>query len=506
MVVEPIFSSVTIPAFAGLAMSVLLERFMTPQPPLERPWAAWALHAGCWLSAYGAWVLLLGRPWFALAVVMAIFLTLVFVNNAKMKALREPFVFQDYEYFTDAIRHPRLYIPFLGWWRFLGAATGFALAVTIGFLGEAAPVHRFIWSGQMGGIAVVASLGMGLLLIGNWKRPCVSFDPMKDVLALGFLSSIWCYGQKERESLVAASPFDPLVPKNSTKDLPHLVAVQSESFFDARELFPGIRRDVLRVFDQTKAEAVMCGKLEVPAWGANTVRTEFSFLSGMDNEALGVHRFNPYRAVAAGRNVASLACFLKRLGYRTVCVHPYPASFYRRDRVYPRLGFDEFIDISAFGAAKRFGPYIGDASVADQIAVIVKKSSTPVFVFAITMENHGPLHLERVEPSDVDAFYTQAPPENCEDLTIYLRHLRNADRMLASLRKMLEESGSPAHLCWFGDHVPIMPEVYKKFGTPNGLVEYVLWSNHPPQYQKQDDIVVSNLAMHWLRVAGLVAQ
>ncbi len=34
----------------------------------------------------------LGRPWFATALVSAVLLVLVLVNNAKMKALREPFI------------------------------------------------------------------------------------------------------------------------------------------------------------------------------------------------------------------------------------------------------------------------------------------------------------------------------------------------------------------------------------------------------------------------------
>src|SRR5690606_40288957 len=102
--------------------------------------------------------LLIGRPWFAAAVLSAFLLTLVLVNNAKVRALHEPFVFQDYEYFTDAIRHPRLYIPFLGWWKFFGAAAGFVFAISIGLWGEAAPDDLFAWSGLMGGISIVLVL------------------------------------------------------------------------------------------------------------------------------------------------------------------------------------------------------------------------------------------------------------------------------------------------------------------------------------------------------------
>ena len=244
--------------------------------------------------------------------------------------------------------------------------------------------------------------------------------------------------------------------------------------------------------------------MKVPAWGANTVRTEFAFLSGIGEDKLDVHRFNPYRAIAAGREVFSLASCLKRLGYRTVCVHPYPASFYRRDRAYPRLGFDEFLDIRAFGGATRVGPYIGDLAVADQIEAILLEARSPLFIFAITMENHGPLHLERAGPSDMDDLYTRPPPAGCDDLTIYLRHLRNADRMISRLGATLGQCEHPANLCWFGDHVPIMSAVYEIFGSPCGRVEYVFWSNQGAGCAKEREIHVHDLALDWLRMAGVM--
>lgn len=490
-------------SLAGLMASVAIERLLRPKPPIVRPWAAWGLHAGLWLVSHSLLTLLLGRPWFAAAAVLALLLTLVLVNNAKLKALREPFVFQDYEYFTDAIRHPRLYIPFLGWWKFLGAAAGFMGAIVVGFWGEPAPADRFAWQGQLAAIGGAAALGLALLVVAGTRPLPVSFRPDRDILALGFLACLWRYGEEERRPLGAASPFDFIVPRSGSDKVPHLIAVQSESFFDPRSLFSGIRSDVLAHFDQLKAEAASHGRLSVPAWGANTVRSEFAFLAGIGDDKLGVHRFNPYRAVAAGLDLPSLASFLKGLGYRTVCVHPYPASFYQRNRVSPRLGFEEFVDIRGFDRSLCFGPYIGDAAVADKIADIIRDASGPVFVFAITMENHGPLHLEQVQPADIASLYSAPPPAGCDDLTIYLRHLRNADKMTARLQRLLKDCDRAASLCWFGDHVPIMPTVYETFGSPSGDVEYVIWHNWNDKPSAQADLPVSELGVRWLGLAGL---
>lgn len=503
MAPEGALFAVGVAALLGLGLSVLIERLMRPLPTFVRPWGAWALHAGSWLLGHGVFTLVLGRPWFACAVVSAFLLMLVLVNNAKVKALREPFVLPDFEYFTDAIRHPRLYIPFLGWWKFLLSALGFGMAVAVGWWGEGVPEARLRWSGQLGGVAVELAAAVLLLLAGRSARLQVDFNAERDVSALGLLASLWRYAQESSQVPVTASTLETPVQPSGNAERPHMVAVQSESFFDVRDLCEGIRAQVLVEFDRLRAEASAYGKLTVPAWGANTVRSEFAFLSGLAESGLGVHRFNPYRALAKGWQVENLVRILKQLGYRTVAIHPYPASFYLRDRVYPQLGFDEFLDLRAFDGAQRSGPYIGDLAVASKIDELLAQADGPVFIFAVTMENHGPLHLERIGEAELEEFHQIPPPAGCEDLTIYLRHLRNADRMMGALRDTLQGCGRRAELCWYGDHVPIMPGVYATFGAPSGEVDYVLWSSAGDGSSGPRDMPVHELAQLWLKKSGL---
>ncbi len=500
-------------AFAcGLALSAVIERWMTPQPPWRRPWGSWAIQAGVFGLAHGALVLLLGHPWFAAAVVCALMLVAVVVNNAKVRALREPFVFADYEYFTDAIRHPRLFVPFLGWGNALAIAVGVVAAVTLGLRVESAPGQRWALSGQLGAVLALFATAALCMAAGARQAVRLSFEPERDLAGLGLVASLWHGAMAARRMpRVLASPFDePEVaqsmshPSNPSALLPHLVAVQSESFFDPRAVCPGIRADVLDEFDRLAASSLMHGELQVPAWGANTVRSEFAFVSGLDDALLAAHRFNPYHAVAAGWQVPTLAGFLRRRGYRTVCIHPYPASFYQRDRVYPLLGFDEFIDIRAFADSERCGPFVGDAAVAAKIAEIVESAREPVFVFAITMENHGPLHLEKVAPTDEADLYTAAPPAGCDDLTIYLRHLRNADRMIGALRGSLGRSARPASLCWFGDHVPSMPDVYDTLGAPDGPTRFAVWSSRGTRNTQPVKLAAHQLAAAWLHAVGVM--
>jgi hypothetical protein len=431
----------------------------------------------------------------------------IVVSNAKSYTCREPFVFQDYEYFTDALKHPRLYLPFFGIGRALLGFAAFVLALYFGFTLEPSLPSEVGISGFGTGIALLVILGIILLWTGTRRSMLVTFDPATDLQCLGLLASLWCYGLAERKKLVLpyASHVFASSATHAVGALPNIVVVQSESFFDVRRLYPGIQPAVLEQFDEIRNTAVQFGRLEVPAWGANTVRTEFAFLTGLGERQLDGHRFNPYRTLGR-QGVPTIASFLKRAGYRTVCVHPYTASFYRRDRVFPALGFDQFIDIRDFLDTEKCGPFIGDLAVAEKVRSILGTLKQPALVFVITMENHGPLHLEQVAPNDVQRFYTTPPPVGFEDLTVYLRHLSNADQMIRMLRECLEQLPAGGWLCWYGDHVPIMPNVYQARDFSDGRTDYFIWGKgRNPEITMPADLRVEDLGSLLLERAGLAA-
>lgn len=502
------FLQVFLVGVTGVLLSMGIERFLLPKPSLIRPRGAWGVHVGLWGTAYALLVLLMGRPWCAMAATSAMLVTLVLVNNAKQKNLREPFLFQDYDYFLDTLRFPRLFLPFLGVKNFCMAAAFFVLAV-VGVLYEVPHPSRFDPLGQFGGGFILLAACALLLWKFKYHPPVVVFEPEEDLRSLGLLAFLWAYAVLSRKLPHARSPFGQ-APVRVHNGPPHLVAIQSESFFDVRPLFDGIRPNVLRNFDKLRSEAETSGPLTVPAWGANTVRTEFSFLTGIAAQHLGVHRFNPYQAVARGWPVLSLPLFLKKNGYRTVCIHPYWARFYGRDRVLRQLGFDTFMDISAFTGARCEGPYVADMEVGERILQVLGQATCPTFVFAITMENHGPLHLEPARLDAAKEFYSCSPPRGCEELSTYLYHLSNADAMLCMLQSALQ-SACPASLCFYGDHVPIMPSAYKVLATPTGIVPYFCWSNQctlvPRKVArgvkgKERPLAVHELALTWLRYAA----
>lgn len=500
------WAHVAVPFGAGAALSFLIEVLLEPVPVIgRRPWRAAAAHVGLWTLAFALVLLIVQRPWFAALLVLAGLILLALVNNAKVAALREPFVYQDFEYFTDVMRYPRLILPYLGIGRALAATAAFAGAIWLGIVLESPLRHNAGWGGFLAGVGLLGLAGAALLKAGTPKKLPITFRPAEDLRRLGQIALLWYYGLAERgkpaypEVATFTSP-----PPARRADLPDIVVVQSESFFDARRLYDGVRPDLLREFDATRSASVQYGYLRVPAWGGNTARSEFSFLTGLGSAQLGINLFNPYRKLAQQR-LPSLASWLKRAGYRTVCVHPYPVAFYSRDTAFPALGFDRFLDLGQFEGAERYGPYVSDAALAQKACELLDGTGAPIFLFLITMENHGPLHLERVAPGDVERLYAEPPPPGWDDLTVYLRHLANADAMVRALREHLERSPRDAWLCWYGDHVPILKNVYDETSFGDGHTDYFIWGKgRTPGEDAQRDLRVEELAAALLTRSGLL--
>ncbi|MBU1654551.1 MAG: LTA synthase family protein [Gammaproteobacteria bacterium] len=406
---------------------------------------------------------------------MALMLLLVVVSNVKQALLREPFVFQDFEFFTDMLRHPRLYIPFFGTWRAVAGVVLFGLVTWSALILEPSIISRVGWAGMT--LALAASLLLSSLLLARASL-AMSFEPVLDLNRHGFLACLWSYGWAEQlpvqPSGVDWSRLANALPKVNAA--PHLVLVQSESFFDARRVHEGIAPDLFAWWDRFCADSHCHGRLDVPAWGANTVRSEFATLSGIASADLGVHRFNPYRKLDAG-NLSTLPRALRQAGYRTLCVHPYPADFYRRDKIFPLLGFDEFIDIRSFMDAPRCGPYVSDLAVGERVAALLERAGAPLFIFVITMENHGPLHHGQGMKIDDRPLYRTPPPSGFDELTVFLHHIQNAGRMCSGIQAALKANGRPGWLCWYGDHVPIMPEVYQATGFEDASTDFFIWFN-----------------------------
>jgi hypothetical protein len=248
------------------------------------------------------------------------------------------------------------------------------------------------------------------------------------------------------------------------------VLVQCESFFDARRALPTLRRGFLDGFDRARAGGPH-GRLNVPAWGANTMRAEFAVLTGITEAALGYDRFNPYHALARVP-IRSQVWRLRAAGYRTVCLHPYDERFFRRDLAMPALGFERFLGRETLDGG-RTPPYLSDPELAGHILGVVDELGPRVCVFAITMGNHGPWLKDFSRLADIEE---EVGMPQRKELLRYLAGLRQSNEMLRILIEGLERrSGNPL-LGFYGDHLPSLPCAFAALGFDDWRSDYAIWS------------------------------
>jgi len=436
-----------------------------------------------------------GRPIFASAASFALGAGFAFADRTVRDTLREPVVFTALSEVPQVFTHPHLYLPFAGTSLVIGGGIAAVLGSLALSIAEPAampprPLVAFVIAGLVGGLLwrVGHEPWLGSAARALWRLG-PSDEPFGDAARLGPVAMLIVHGiiaraeRSARQVRLAPRP----TPAPLAKARP-VVLVQCESFFDVRRALPTLPRDFLTGFDVARNTGSH-GQLVVPAWGANTMRAEFAVLTGIDEAALGYDRFNPYHALARAP-IASQVWRLRDAGYRTVCLHPFDRRFYRRDLVMPVLGFDIFLGGETLGGS-RSPPYLSDLEFADHILRIVDEVGPQVFVFAITMGNHGPwLSQAPVEPELARLIDLDIPQRT--ELLRYLSGLHQSDVMLRLLIDGLQQRDGDPLLGFYGDHLPSLPRAFAHLGFDDWRSDYAIWS-------KSDEILqLGDLPAHEL--------
>ncbi len=249
---------------------------------------------------------------------------------------------------------------------------------------------------------------------------------------------------------------------------PDIVVVQSESFFDPRILNGYQHSDLTPNLDRLARHGIS-GALHVPTFGGGTIRTEFEMLTGLSLRYFRNLQF-PYLQLNA-KVVPSLVRTLRAHGYETVAIHGNDPSFWNRTSAFKAIGFDRFVSQSSFPqGAPNDGQYMADSAMTDEILAQLKDSGPPQFLFAISIEAHGPYDTVPADPAARDAVPV---PEGISgkdrlELQNYLYHIGHADQELGRLADALAKRDRPTLLLFYGDHLPALTGVFQSAGFVNG--------------------------------------
>lgn len=408
-----------------------------------------ALRLGAYAFIMLFWFVFSWRPWLAALSCLLTVAGLSIVSRLKRGVIGEPLVFSDFALLPQVPRHPELYYT-----KPLSHPT-IALPLLLGV----AAVVLWYWiepsvlpDGRLAAAVAILALPLGLgALVAALERPPLSGllarrfpHPVleADVGRLGLPATIFAYALRWRATRAALSAAIPSESGGEGAEI--VVVVQLESFVDPERLGGA----PIPAMELIRREAAQHGRLTVPAHGAYTMRTEHAVLTGRDARSLGFGLFDPYLS-AGGREPESLARRAAAAGYDTAFVHPFHRDFFDRARVVTEIGFARLVMEEDFAGAERIGPYVGDVALGRRILAEVEGRRGPLFLLAVTMENHGPWKPGRLPGID-------------DPLAQYLHHVAHTGRLVEDLVAGLR--GRDAVLCVYGDHAPSLPSCRPGFG------------------------------------------
>ncbi|WP_246362213.1 LTA synthase family protein [Paenibacillus alba] len=254
-------------------------------------------------------------------------------------------------------------------------------------------------------------------------------------------------------------------PLNGKK--PNVIFVMSEAFWDPT-LLTNVKfsEDPLPTIHRLQKESTS-GYLLSPQFGGGTSNVEFEVLTGNSMSMLPGGSI-PYQQYVS-KPVPSLASYFADQGYKSMGIHSYEGWFWNRNTVYKDLGFQTFKSSEHFQNPETKGYFISDAEVSRNIIDEVDKTADPMFIYTVTMQNHGPYDDPRYGENQFKA-EGNLTPEAKSILETYTQGAHDADQSLQMLIDHFKDSSEPTMIVFYGDHLPMLGmdyQVYKEAGFIN---------------------------------------
>ena len=302
----------------------------------------------------------------------------------------------------------------------------------------------------------------------------------------------------------------------NNKDLPNIIVIMDEAFSDLSVVGDLETNEDYMPFMhkmQQGADHTITGYAQVSVCGGNTANSEFEFLTGNTMSFLPSGSI-PYQQYIT-KDTPSLASYLASLGYETYAQHPYYASGWNREKVYPLLGFEHLNFIDDYANKTYVRKYVSDDADMQHIIDTYenKEDGKPAFIFNVTMQNHGG-YTDAFSDLSEDVHATNY---NSEVLDRYLSLIRLTDQSLEKLVDYFSNVDEKTVIVFFGDHQPsdtVAAQVQDSMLLPGEsvpdeqlrkryLVPYLVWANYDIDGATQQNTSLNYLSAEVLKAAGV---
>jgi phosphoglycerol transferase MdoB-like AlkP superfamily enzyme len=295
---------------------------------------------------------------------------------------------------------------------------------------------------------------------------------------------------------------------------PNIIYLMSESFWDPTRLDVELSQDPMPHL-RGLMDGHSSGNILSPVFGGATANVEFEALTGFSTAFLNAGVL-PFQDIIDQKSfVPNIVSDLKRKGYSSLAIHPFNRVFYKRNIVYNTFGFDEFLDQDTMRNRDREpGRVIQDIALTQEIIDHIKEQDKPLFIHAVSMQNHMPYNPGGYEDSNIKV--EGLSDESAAILGVYSEGIRKSDEALQVLIDELEKLGEPSMVVFWGDHLPILGAnraIYKEAGyedpDPNineykySVTPLLIYTNFEAERKQLESISPFYLAPVIYEISGL---
>ncbi len=439
------------------------------------------------------------------------------ISFIKFKVLKEPLIWTDFALVHEMFMCPGFYfkyvpkVYYLLACFFLAAFVGLSLLFDIYMVDITFEVRIF----ALFGFAVSLGIFSGILflsykLIGLNKRDTTSlwlpfsydnaidgavYSPLVVFVVTFFEVTI---SHKKLESFLKdyQHSFYENLNKAILNPTDKVLLVQAESLVDLHRVIGNYDYSGGGFAALTKKTSVNLDfkTADIGYFGAYTMRSEFSALTGITLKDLGPFSYDPYLA-AKKYKMPSIAQVFKNLGYQTICIHPNSKKFFARDIVMKNMGFEVFFDDEGLLGKENLNNInntnsttsiprkkAGDDDLVKKVIELLTLNNR-CFIFAITIDTHGPYGKLQ------------------EQVSNYSKKADKALHNLITILKTIKSSNEEIGMLLYGDHLPPIDEILNKAKNIDELKpEFIATKNMQISLQDKESIALADIYKLLLRV------
>ncbi len=313
-----------------------------------------------------------------------------------------------------------------------------------------------VFAGQLASVFSTSSFG-NLILSGRTLSETYLKSQEGDYLIRDEIKS-----KIKSDKLSLVDPDDELMkgyPFNETKDM-DVVIIQSETFFDIAKYQKQLGKKGIKI----KADDIhknfhyyqdngISGVFYTPTVGGGTVNTEYEVMTGY-----GAKYFQKGSIVFTSvlkKPTNSLGHFYKEKlkNSEIIGIHNHEASYWERDRVYPLLGIEKYVDMTMFTKEQQedlVGAWMSDKTIFDRtVQELEQNKGKNSFVLSVTVQNHGPF-LGHKEYIDVE----NLTEHDGWEIKNFVSNLKYSDDQLKIFMDYIDNRDKPTIVVFYGDHKP----------------------------------------------------